>query len=125
MLQWFRASARVLAAALLVSLATLGASSVVPHADDCHTEFCGFDAVPHDPSQHSLDDASSGDEHPLHCVVCHWTRLHRPSIDVVHQFAPASAPHPRVLTDAVAGPLVFAAAQPPLRSPPDTPASPV
>lgn len=123
MLHWFRASARVLAAALLVSLATLGASSVIPHEDDCHADFCALAAGPHDPSQHSIHNTPSGPEHTLHCVVCHWTRLHRPSIDVVHQFAPSPARRDRVSADAAAVPPVFLAAQPPLRSPPHTPAS--
>jgi hypothetical protein len=121
MLRWFRARARLAAAALLVSLGTLGASAALPHEDDCHGELCTLPAAPHDPSQHSLQHATSPGDHTLHCVICHWTRLHRPSVEVVRQFAPSIERHDRVIVDAVAVAPVFPAAQPPLRSPPAAP----
>jgi hypothetical protein len=121
MLRWFRTRARLAAAALLVSLGTLGASSIVPHEDDCHGGLCAFPAAPHDPSEHSLRNASSRSDHTWHCVVCHWTRLHRPSAQAVRQIAPSIERHARVVDDAIAVAPVFPAAQPPLRSPPDAP----
>ena len=121
MLSWFRTRGRLLAAAVLVSLVTLGTLSAVPHADDCHGEPCVFSIAAHDPSQHAIQNAASGEDHTLHCVVCHWTRLHRPSVDVTRQFAPYIERHDRVPVETIAVSPVFPAAQPPLRSPPDVP----
>lgn len=115
-LHWFRGLDRAIAIALLVSLAALGVSSAVPHGDGCHG--CVQAAVPHDPSQHAIGAPAAPADHPLHCVVCHWTRLHRPSIELVHDFARPTARHLRVHVESVAIEPLFPAAQPPLRSPP-------
>jgi hypothetical protein len=121
MLHRFRTGARWLAAALLVSLATLGASSIVPHADDCHGDACLVPAAPHDPSSHRAQSASPEDEHGLHCVVCHWSRLHRPSAEPSTHLAPDVEDRQRPLVEPVAIATANAAAQPPLRSPPHAP----
>jgi hypothetical protein len=121
MLRWFRTRARVLAAVVLVSVAALGATSVVPHEDDCHGGYCIVSIVPHDASQHSIGRTSPPVDHPLHCVVCHWQRLLRPSIELVHAFAPAVENDVRLAADVLTVPLLFPAAQPPLRSPPASP----
>ena len=118
MLHWFRTQAQALGAMLLVSLATLGASAAVPHHDDCHEALCAAVVLPHDASQHSLGSAASADEHPLHCVVCHWTRLLRPPTGGSHDFAAAVEVRGRTSPAVVRVPLVFPAAEPPLRSPP-------
>jgi hypothetical protein len=119
MLYWFRSRARAIAATLLLAFATLGASSALPHEDDCHGAACVTSVAPHDPSAHSIQSASSTTAgHPMHCVLCHWTRLLRPSIEVVHRFAPAIEDDGRVQVEVVSVPPVFPAAQPPLRSPP-------
>ena len=119
MLHWFRTQARALGVALLVSLGTLGASAAVPHHDDCHDSLCAAVVLPHDASQHSLGSGSPADDHPLHCVVCHWTRLLRPPAEgSSHDFAAAVEVRGRTSPAGVPVPLVFPAAEPPLRSPP-------
>jgi hypothetical protein len=121
MLQWFRARAPRLAAALLVWSVTLGASAVA-HDDRCHGALCVVSVAPHDASDHSIRTPAPADEHTQQCVVCQWTRLLRPSIDAVRVFSPHSDGNDRVSADPVRVPPVFPAAQPPLRSPPIAPA---
>jgi hypothetical protein len=122
MLRWFRTHATALAAALLVSLGTLGSSSIVPHEDDCHEGHCVVSVRPHDPSQHSIGGPSSPQDPPFHCVICHLQRLLRPAVEVVQQSAPQVEDDLRVAIAVVSVPPVFPAAQPPLRSPPASPA---
>jgi hypothetical protein len=122
MLQWFRAHARSIAAASLVSLATLSVWSATPHQDDCHDAMCASVVVPHDPSAHSIEPLSSSvTDRPLHCVLCHWTRIVRPSGDAAHHLAPSVERNVRILVDIVSSPQFLFAAQPPLRAPPVSP----
>jgi hypothetical protein len=121
MLHELRRRARIVAAALLVSLASLGASTVVPHSDDCH-DACAVALFEHDATTHGLQTAASSEGHPLHCVVCHLSRASRPSLQVVHLFAPAEESDGRALPEVFRAPLVLTAAQPPLRAPPTSPA---
>lgn len=117
MLSRFRARARGVAAAVLLSLSTFGGSFLVAHADDCHDGCLAF--VAHDASAHRIDRAAPGDPaHPLHCLVCHWSRSFRPRIDAAFVAAPAARTGPRIHVEpfTAAGPVL--AAQPPLRSPP-------
>jgi hypothetical protein len=119
MLQWFRARARSVAATALLSLVTLTLSSALPHQDDCHDAICAV--VPHDPSAHSVGRAETSlDDRPLHCVLCHWTRIVRPSAAVAHHLTPAVDRTVRFLVDVVVAPQSFLAAQPPLRAPPSS-----
>lgn len=120
MLQWFRARARSIGATALLSLVTLGVWSATPHQDDCHDAICAV-VVPHDPSAHSVGRADAGDaDRPLHCVLCHWTRIVRPPAAVVHHLTPAVDRTVRFLVDVVVAPDAFVAAQPPLRAPPSS-----
>ena len=121
MLQWFRARARSIGAAALVSLSTLTAWSAAPHRDDCHDTVCVSIVVPHDPSAHSIGRGSTAEERPLHCVLCHWTRIVRPSAETAHRIAPAVEPDVRALVDVISAPQFLSAAQPPLRAPPASP----
>ena len=83
MLQWFRARARSVGATALLSLVTLTVGSALPHPDDCHDAMCAV-VVPHDPSAHSIGRTdTSHDNRPLHCVLCHWTRIVRPTASPV------------------------------------------
>jgi hypothetical protein len=118
MLRWFRSRARSIAAAALVSLATLTVWSAAPHGDDCHDAVCVSIEVPHDPSAHSISRGSTTEERPLHCVLCHWTRIVRPSTATAHHIAPAVERDVRIPVDLVCAPQFFSAAQPPLRAPP-------
>ena len=121
MLQWFRARARSIAVPALLSLATLSVWSATPHQDDCHDAICASAVVPHDPSAHSISRDTSTTDRPLHCVLCHWTRVVRPSATVAHQLAPAVHRTVRLLVDIVRAPEAFLAALPPLRAPPSSP----
>jgi hypothetical protein len=120
MLQWFRARARPVAATALLSLATLTVWSGSPHQDDCHDAVCAI-VVPHDPSAHSVGRDSSSNERPLHCVLCHWTRVVRPTPSTAHDLAPAVEDNVRFLVDLFTAPQANFAAQPPLRAPPSSP----
>jgi hypothetical protein len=117
-----RVRARAIAMALLVSLGTLTASTAVPHEDDCHGSMCAPFAAAHDPSQHSLEAAPfAPDDHTLHCVMCHWTRLLRPPAEAVQQPARAASAAVRLPIDGDSLPRACTSAQPPLRSPPPAP----
>ena len=118
-MRWFRARTAHIAAVTMVWMAIVGGSAVVPHDDDCHDAACWTVSVEHDASAHRVGSATPNtDQHPLHCLVCHWVRSFRPPTDA----RIASLP----VTDAgISLPLglfsMSAAApvsQPPLRSPP-------
>lgn len=118
-MQWFRAHARAVAVAVLVSLTALGGLSSAAHGGECHDEECALVLVPHDPTSHSMRDGSAaGSAAPLHCVLCHWTRSTRPSTESVHQLARPVADDVPVPAEAPGLPSAADAAQPPLRSPP-------
>ena len=121
MLRWFRAHARSIAATALASLATLSVWSAAPHQDDCHDAMCVSVVVPHDPSAHSIRAYSSHTDRPLHCVLCHWTRIVRPSASAAQHLAPAVERNVRAFVNIVSAPQFFFAAQPPLRAPPVSP----
>ena len=117
MLTWVRARMRPVAVVLLAALAGLGGISSLGHPSDCHDEECAI-ATFHDASSHRVGSPKSEPAHPLHCVLCHWTRSIRPSPEPVHHLARPSVddvlPHIEVF-----GVLsLVQAAQPPLRSPP-------
>jgi hypothetical protein len=122
MLAWYRARTRGLAGLLLVALASLAAATGAPHADDCHETLCVTAVVEHDPEAHRVQGPPPPDDHPLHCVICHWIRAFKPALQ------PAQAQTPPVPDDVlvhppfVGTPAAFPAAQPPLRSPPASPA---
>jgi hypothetical protein len=120
MLQWFRARARSIAATALLSLVTLTARSAAPHQDDCHEAICAAAMVPHDASAHSIGRDTSNAERPLHCVLCHWTRIVRPLAPAAHHITPAVENTVRFFVDSVPAPEAFLAAQPPLRAPPSS-----
>jgi hypothetical protein len=118
MMQWFRARARSVAATALLALVAITVGSALPHRDDCHDAICAV-IVPHDPSAHSIDRVDTAhDDRPLHCVLCHWTRIVRPSATVAHHLTPAVDRAAGFLVDVVVAPEAFLAAQPPLRAPP-------
>jgi hypothetical protein len=118
MMQWFRSRARDVAVATLVSLAGLGGLSSAGHGGDCHGDDCAFPLLNHDPSSHSVGGGSSDSTHPVHCILCHWTRSIRPSTEPGHYLARP------VTANVLFRPVVLGAlspvraAQPPLRSPP-------
>jgi hypothetical protein len=121
MLQWFRERARSIAATTLLALATLSVWSAAPHEDDCHDAICASALVPHDPSAHSIGRSPETAERPLHCVLCHWTRIVRPSGHVEHQSAPVVERNVRIVVASFSAPQAVFAAQPPLRAPPSSP----
>lgn len=122
MLAWYRRRARHLAGLLLVAWASLGAATAAPHHDDCHDAVClTASAGHHDESSHRFEGPPASDDHPLHCVVCHWIRAFKPdwhSQAVQAVSAPDAVPVHVVFTVL---PSAFPAAQPPLRSPPQAP----
>lgn len=122
MLAWFRARASRIAMAAVVSLATLGTSAITPHEDDCHDSSCAMLAVAHDADDHRVGGpASSADEHPLHCLVCHWTRTFRPQIATKVVAVPAVLIRMYSRFDLITLARNAQVAQPPLRSPPASP----
>jgi hypothetical protein len=121
MLAWFRNRGRPVSALALVALVTLTLSSATPHEDDCHGAGCGV-SLPHEPSAHSIGRDTNSTEHPLHCVLCHWTRLVRPPADSAHALASAAEAVRRTFVDIQRASQQFSAAQPPLRAPPASPA---
>jgi hypothetical protein len=121
MLRWLRVRSRAVAAAVLFSVALL--STAAPHASEGHDEHGAATFAPHDPDAHRVGGTSpEGREHERHCAICHLTRSLRPDPRTGHQL---SAPADRPVTVHVPTfrtPLIFPAAQPPLRSPPASPA---
>lgn len=121
MMQWFRVQASRVAGALLVSVTMLGGSLVAPHPIDCH-DACA-ETVTHDASAHRIRaHVPEAESHPLHCLVCHWARSFRPHTETRLLHAPAAQAGARIhIVDFTAAPAAQVA-QPPLRSPPASPA---
>jgi hypothetical protein len=122
MLAWYRLRSRALASVLLVGLSCLTAATGMRHHDDCHETVCVSAAVHHNPADHSFEGPPAPDDHPLHCVVCHWIRAFKPVGQAVQSQTPSTADDVLVHAPFVGTPASFPAAQPPLRSPPATPA---
>jgi hypothetical protein len=122
MLQWIRARGRLVAATVLVALVGLGGVSSVSHAGDCHDQDCGMSVLPHDPASHSIRTGSAAESHPLHCVLCHWTRSTRPSTEAAHHLPRPVTDPVRLYAEVLGALSLVHAAQPPLRSPPVAPA---
>jgi hypothetical protein len=116
MLGWFRRQARSVSSAALVSLAALTICSATPHRDDCHGAECDH-ALPHDPSQHAVERAAESGEQPLHCVLCHASRLARVS-EPAYAFAQATGQSFRAWHPASNARTHVFSTQPPLRGPP-------
>jgi hypothetical protein len=76
MLQWFRGRARGLAAAVLWSLASVGALSIAPHGIECDDASEGVFRI-HDPAAHQVGTPASAERPPLHGVLCHWAQSFR------------------------------------------------
>ena len=111
---------RALAVAVLVSVSALGAWSTFAHGLDCFDHDDGVGAVVvHDASAHVFSSTAPADEdRPIHCVLCHWTRVFGPSVQSV-----AAAPSPvdravAIPVDDTTVPRLIASVQPPLRAPP-------
>jgi len=123
MLHWFRSRASGVAATLLLSLAALVGSVVSPHQDDCHDPGCRLVVVEHDAAAHRITAPSTrtADSHPLHCLVCHWTRTFRPQITAKFVATPAVLIRTYVRFDLITLARNAQVAQPPLRSPPASP----
>ncbi|NOT24824.1 MAG: hypothetical protein HOP16_01870 [Acidobacteria bacterium] len=123
MLCWFRTRASGVAATLLLSLAALGGSAVSPHEDDCHDPGCDAIVV-HDATAHRITAPSTfANSHPLHCLVCHWTRTFRPQVTTKFVAAPAVFIRVYARFDLIMVARNAQIAQPPLRSPPVPPAA--
>ena len=122
MLFWFRAHASRIAITAMLSLATLGASAVTPHVDDCHESACLTMAVEHDADAHRFTaPPTDTDTHHLHCLVCHWVRSFRPHITTKFVAAPAVLVRAFDHFDRITVARNAQVAQPPLRSPPVPP----
>jgi hypothetical protein len=122
MLYWFRIRASRIAALATVALTTAVGSSIMPHEDDCHDAACRPIAVEHDASAHRITIPDGADSHAPHCLACHWARSFRPRPESRILPTPAAEAgitvHVEYFTAAVSAPV----AQPPLRSPPSSPA---
>jgi hypothetical protein len=125
MLTWFRARASGVAIVLFVSLGSLGLSVARPHEDDCHdgAGACFASAVVHDASAHRMRaETKETESQPLHCLVCHWARSFRPRGEVTFVAAPAVQAGIWIHVEIFTAPPAAPVAQPPLRSPPASPA---
>ena len=120
MLSWFRGRARSISSAALISLITLTVWSAAPHPDDCHDAECG-PVAPHDPSGHRVGREQKPGGQPLHCVLCHWTRIVRPTPETALHLSPAVGEVVRIHLVVFRAPSQFSSAQPPLRAPPALP----
>jgi hypothetical protein len=114
-----RTHLRALAATTLVLVSALGAWSTYAHGLDCHDPDGAPVLVVHDASAHAFRSPTPPDpERPVHCVLCHWTRVFGPSVQSV---SPAPLVLSRTLAiqarDAVVARLI-SSVQPPLRAPP-------
>ncbi|MEQ1574595.1 MAG: hypothetical protein ABL993_10150 [Vicinamibacterales bacterium] len=119
MLRRLRARTASVAAALLVSIATLG----LPHVTGLgHDADCAIVVVVHDASAHQVQaDGPRDTEHPVHCLACHWARSFRPTGEVTYLPAASDEIHAPLLIDASPVAAAATVAQPPLRSPPPSP----
>jgi hypothetical protein len=120
MVQRFRERSRTVAGSVLVALATLTLSTALPHGDDCHGD-CAPIVGRHSAESHHVGAPSSHEPHQ-HCAVCHWVRAFRHSVAQPSGVVNITEYEVRVHAPVLAAPLVFPAAQPPLRSPPSSPA---
>lgn len=123
MLQWFRIRAARVAATTLVGLIAVGGAAVAPHDDDCHDAACRAVVVEHDASAHRVGAPSLAESHPLHCLVCHWVRAFRPPAEARFVSTLASATSVRIHIQFFVVSSRAPVAQPPLRSPPASPAA--
>ena len=118
MLPWMRRRVRAVAAATLVSLLGLGGLSSTAHSADCHDDDCAIAFPRHDPSSHAVGSGSADPAHPLHCILCHWTRPIRPSTESAHYVARPETERVLPQSEVFGALSLVQAAQPPLRSPP-------
>ena len=118
-MHWIRPHLRALAATVLVLVSVLGTWSTGAHWLDCHDPDGAPVVVVHDASAHAFRSAAlPAGERPVHCVLCHWTRLVGPGVQSV-AFTPFVAARPLAVRVAVATVArLIAADQPPLRAPP-------
>lgn len=122
MLQWFRARASNIAVTAMLSNAVVGGAAVSPHEDDCHDAACRAIAGEHNPSAHRVGATPvDEDNHPLHCLVCHWVRAFRPNAEarVVSSLTTHASVAISIEIVSISGRAPVA--QPPLRSPPASP----
>ena len=117
MLSWFRRSSRRISTGTLLAFLALTFSSAAPHPDDCHDADCAA-AVPHDPSSHSIGRPAPAGDHPIHCVLCHWTRAGQPTSETEPLFAPAVDADIRACCETFLVLSQSPIAQPSLRAPP-------
>jgi hypothetical protein len=122
MFYWFRGHAAQIAFATLISLLSLGASTLSPHGDDCHETVCLPMAVEHDADAHHFVAPPTAIDAPhLHCLVCHWARSFRPNITSRYVETPAVLTRTFARFDLVVVARNAQVALPPLRSPPSSP----
>ena len=120
MLQWFRVKGSRIAALAIASLIAANGAAITLHGDDCHDGPCAF--VQHDASAHRIGASTNEGAEPNHCLVCHWARSFRLRTEARGLTLPVAEArdlvHVEYVTAAVSAPV----AQPPLRSPPTSPA---
>jgi hypothetical protein len=110
-----RPAASALIASVLCASVGLTTAGVLGHGGG-HNTLPAF--VQHDASAHEFQAATDASAHPLHCLVCHWSRSFRHHPDGASHGAPAAIYSPRVHHPYVLVASAALAALPPLRSPP-------
>lgn len=103
---------------LLALLFTTFASAVHTADDDVNHVIAGA----HDASAHVFTKAPDASASPIHCLACHWARSFRPADDATTGTAPMAVPTPPKCADVDATCVTARYSQPPLRSPPASPA---
>jgi hypothetical protein len=96
----------------------------LPHSFDPHHDADRDGSfVVHDESAHRISASDSpGDDHPLHCLACHWARSLRQRDASVHLTPPDGASAKFVRSHVPPLSPHHAVRQPPLRAPPVSPA---
>jgi hypothetical protein len=103
---------------LLALLFTTFASAVHTADDDANHVILGA----HDAAAHVFTAVPDASASLLHCVACHWARSFRPADGAATAAAPTAVPTPPKCADVDATCVTARYSQPPLRSPPASPA---
>lgn len=119
MVKLIRARLAWVTALLVLSLSTVE----MPHLSAAHHD-ADFElvVVVHDGSAHQVGSrGSDADARADHCLACHWGRAFRPGVEQGGSDSPAAEARATRIPEQRFVPARAPVAQPPLRSPPNSP----